>query len=170
MKKLSLFVFTAMAISSIATAAIAAPETTRQEAIAERGVEVMPFDLKATTHIFTKSKTGGIQQVIAKDVSDAPQIRLVRAHLKEIAGQFAKGDFSGPAHIHGADMPGLAELKQARPSEIKVQYRETKAGAELIYSTKKPELVSALHEWFDAQLADHGSDAMEGHHHSMMHP
>jgi hypothetical protein len=24
-------------------------------------------------------------------------------------------------------------------------------------------LVSALHRWFDAQLADHGKDAMDGH-------
>jgi hypothetical protein len=26
-------------------------------------------------------------------------------------------------------------------------------------------LVGALHKWFDAQLSDHGADAMEGHHH-----
>lgn len=35
-------------------------------------------------------------------------------------------------------------------------------GAELDYKTTDPKLVAALHKWFDAQLSDHGSDAMEG--------
>lgn len=29
-------------------------------------------------------------------------------------------------------------------------------------------LVETLHEWFDSQLADHGKDAVEGHHHGYM--
>jgi hypothetical protein len=65
-------------------------------------------------------------------------------------------------------MPGLAELKEAR-SQVSVQYREINTGAELVYSSENPQLVSAIHRWFDAQLSDHGSDAMAGHDHRMMH-
>jgi hypothetical protein len=36
--------------------------------------------------------------------------------LKEIRGQFLKGDFSGPARIHGQDMPGSAALKTGKGS------------------------------------------------------
>jgi hypothetical protein len=147
-----------------------AADKTRQEVVAERGADVMPFDLKATTHIFTKNRMGGIQQVVVKDASDIAQIGLIREHLKKITAQFSKGDFSDPTHIHGAEMPGLAELKAAQPAEIKIQYREFKTGAEIVYTTKNPKLVAALHQWFDAQLADHGNDAMAGHGHSMMHP
>lgn len=164
LKVLSLIIALGMTLN----VAIAA-DAQRQRAVAERGADVMPFDLKATTHIFTKTPKGGVQQVITKQVDDAAQIRLTRAHLKSIADEFSRGDFSGPTHIHGMDMPGLAELKQAKPGEIKIQYREVKAGAELSYSTENPVLVTALHRWFDAQLSDHGSDAMAGHDHAHLH-
>lgn len=169
MKNIALFVLTIIAICIAPNISFAADKT-RQEAVAERGVDVMPFDLKATTHIFTKERMGGIQRVVVKNASDATQIGLIREHLKKIAAQFSKGEFSGPTRIHGAEMPGLAELKAAQPGEIKIQYRELKTGAEIIYTTKNPKLVAALHQWFDAQLADHGNDAMAGHDHSMMHP
>jgi len=169
MKKLNSAVLALLSVAFVSTASIAAPEKTRQEAVAERGLDVMPFDLKATTHIFTKTASGGVQQVVAKNADDVRQINLIDEHLNEIARQFSQGDFSGPTHIHGEDMPGLAELKAAKPSEIKVQYRKIKAGAEIIYATRNPRLIAALHEWFDAQLSDHGTDAMAGHDHSRMH-
>ena len=43
----------------------------RQAEVAEAGAEVMPFDLDATTHIFTATDSGGTQEVIADDASDA---------------------------------------------------------------------------------------------------
>jgi hypothetical protein len=169
MRNIALFVLTVIVISLVPSFSFAADKT-RQEAVAKRGIDVMPFDLKSTTHIFTKNSMGGIQQVVVKNASDATQIGLIREHLKKIAAQFSTGDFSGPARIHGGAMPGLAELKAAQPDEIKIQYRKLKAGAEIIYMTQNPKLVVALHKWFDAQLADHGNDAMAGHDHSMKHP
>ena len=142
-----------------------AANTQRQADVAERGKDVMPFSLEATSHIFTKTTDGGTQRVVAKNDADAGQIRFVRQHLRDIQNQFKKGDFSGPAHIHGNEMPGLAELKSAKPGQIAIKYRDVKAGAELTYRTRDTTLIAALHTWFDAQLADHGSDAMEGHQH-----
>lgn len=137
----------------------------RQAEVSQRGKDVMPFSLAATTHIFTKNAEGGVQQVVAQKSTDATQVKLVRQHLQEIRDQFLKGDFSGPSHIHGQDMPGLTDLKAAKPGQIAIAYRDVKGGAELTYKTSDATLVAALHQWFDAQLSDHGKDAMEGHAH-----
>ena len=56
----------------------------RQAEVAGRGKDVMPFSLAATTHVFSKTAEGGIQQVVAKTPEDATQVQLVRQHLQEI--------------------------------------------------------------------------------------
>jgi hypothetical protein len=131
--------------------------------VAQRGAQVMPFDLKATTHIFTSSDDGGSQRVVANDPFDEAQISLIRTHLREIQAAFQRGDFSAPASIHGADMPGLSQLRAAKPGQISIAYRDVDGGGELVFRSADPGLVSALHLWFDAQLSDHGIDAMDGH-------
>jgi hypothetical protein len=146
-----------------------ATDPTQQQVVRERSADVMPFDLNATTHIFTRTRTGGIQRVVAKNPDDTPQIEMIRAHLRDIAGKFSRGDFSAPAHVHGAIMPGLADLRAAKPGELKTRYYDIAAGAEIEYSSESPKIVAALHEWFSAQLADHGSDATAGHDHAMPH-
>jgi hypothetical protein len=140
-------------------------EAQRLSDVSRLGKDVMPFTLAATTHIFAKNETGGVQQVVAKTASDDVQTNLIRQHLQEIQAQFLKGDFSGPSHIHGQEMPGLAELKAAKPGHIAIVYRDIKNGAELTYKTSDLKMIVALHKWFDAQLSDHGQDAMEGHAH-----
>jgi hypothetical protein len=77
---------------------------TRQEQVERRGAQVMPFNLERTLHIFTKTKSGGIQQVVAKDQADSRQITLIREHLSKISEEFAQGNFSDPAKIHGKDI------------------------------------------------------------------
>jgi hypothetical protein len=135
----------------------------RQAEVPPRGKDVMPFSLPATAHIFTKSAEGGIQRVVAKKSSGTTQVKLVRKHLQEIREQFLNGNFSGPSHIHGQDMQGLTEWKDAMPGKIVIAYKDVKGGAELSYKTADATLVAALHKWFDAQLSDHGKDAVEGH-------
>jgi hypothetical protein len=135
----------------------------RLDEVARRGAEVMPFSLEQTTHIFTKTEKGGLQQVIVKETSNTEQVKLVQAHLSKISHEFAQGDFSDPARIHGEDMPGLAELRRAKPGEIKVKYKELHNGGEIDYSTDYPALIEAIHQWFDAQLSDHARHAIPGH-------
>ncbi|MEO8653303.1 MAG: aspartate carbamoyltransferase [Ramlibacter sp.] len=162
---------TALALFAALPLAGHAADAARQAEVKQRGAEVMPFRLDATTHVFTKTAQGGVQRVVAKDPADTAQVKLVRSHLREIEAQFRKGDFSGPAHIHGMDMPGLAELKAAPRGSVAIRYRDVKGGAELAYRTADAKLVGALHRWFDAQLSDHAGDAMAGHaHHPGMHP
>ncbi len=141
----------------------------RLDEVAKRGAHVMPFNLEQTTHVFSKTEKGGLQQVIVKDSSNAEQIKLIREHLSKISQEFRQGDFSDPAKIHGEDMPGLAELRTATPGQIKIVYKELPNGAEIDYSTDDTKLVKAIHQWFDAQLSDHARHAVPGHPHHLMH-
>jgi hypothetical protein len=156
---------TALAVLVGLPLATAAQDAQRRAEVAKRGADVMPFSLKATTHIFTKTADGGIQRVVVKSAADAAQVKPVREHLRDIQAQFLKGNFSGPTHIHGAEMSGLAELEATRPGQIAIDYRDVDGGAELRYRTTDARLVLALHRWFDAQLSDHGADALAGHQH-----
>jgi len=136
------------------------PLAQRQAAVAKGGAMVMPFDLDKTTHVFEKLETGGLQTVRA-DSDDSEQIRLVREHLSDEATRFAAGDFHDPGMIHGDDMPGLHQLVTGH-DRIRVEYSEVDRGAQILYTTEDPELVTAIHAWFDAQLRDHG-DAAQSH-------
>jgi hypothetical protein len=137
------------------------PLARRRAEVAERGADVMPFDLDATTHTFTKTADGGRQTVVADDPADAEQIALIRAHLAVERDSFARGVFDDPAAIHGHDMDGVAELR-AGYAAVSVEYADRRAGAELVYRTDDPDLVDAIHAWFDRQLMDHGPDAEAG--------
>jgi hypothetical protein len=147
-----------------------ADESERQAEIAKRGAVVMPFALEKTQHQFTKTATGGIQRVVVRDASDVAQIQLIRQHLQQLAEKFRLGDYSGPEAIHGTGMPGLATLKQAKAAEIQIDYNAEPLGASITFVTQKPELLNAVHTWFDAQLHDHGHDAMQMHQQHHMQP
>lgn len=152
----------ALIISTVAVMVLFAtailPAQTRQEEIAIRGAKVMPFDLEQTTHVFQKLDDGGLQKVIVKDPANKKQIALIQSHLKEESKKFRKGDFSDPAKIHGEDMPGLADLKSGA-KKVDVRYTALPDGAQIRYTAKDPKLVTALHEWFAAQVSDHGHHA-----------
>lgn len=50
---------------------------------------------------------------------------------------------------------------------MEFRYSELPDGARMECATRNPVLVSALHEWFAAQVSDHGDDASpEGEHSS----
>src|SRR5512142_1315758 len=153
---------TACALVAGATVAVALEQpqadASRQADVRRAGADVMPFSLDQTLHTFDKTPSGGVQRVRVR--GDAPeQVAKIRAHLQAIASAFERRDFSGPAHIHGAGMPGLSELKSAGAGELTVGYRELADGAEIVYTGHTATIVDAIHRWFDAQLRDHGHDA-----------
>ena len=122
------------------------------------GTGVMPFDLHRSLHVFTPSPAGGTQAVLSLD-GDAAQVGLIRAHLSKEAAAFARGDYSDPAAIHGAAMPGLAALR-ANGGRVRVAFEPMPQGARLRFEAGDPGLVTALHQWFEAQVHDHGPDAI----------
>lgn len=146
-----------------------AEQEQRLAEVARRGAQVMPFALAQTMHVFTKTAQGGVQQVLVKDKGNHAQIVLIRAHLSRIAQQFAQGDFSGPAGIHGDDMPGLAILRDAKPNQLHISYKDLADGGQIDYIGDSPQLIKALQQWFEAQLRDHAKHAVAGHAEHMQH-
>jgi hypothetical protein len=137
---------------------ISAFAQTKQEHVHHMGQSVMPFELAKTTHIFRMTDSGGVERVIAKDAMAKDQVGLIQQHLRHEADAFQRGDYSDPASLHGADMPGLKEL-QAGAARIKVLYSALPAGAEITFETTDLHLLTAIHRWFGAQLSEHGADA-----------
>jgi hypothetical protein len=131
---------------------------TKQEHVHHMSHNVMPFDLAKTLHIFKMTEFGGVQKVIVKNAADTNQIALIQQHLQMEAAQFQHGDYSDPATLHGADMPGLKELQIGAP-HIKVSYTPLSNGAGITFETTDIHLLTALHRWFGAQLSEHGADA-----------
>ena len=146
-----------MQLSSVAA------DPQRQAEVARLAADVMPSGLKATTHIFTETDREGVQRVIAKNAADEQQVKCVRAHLLEVYSQVLKGYFSGSTHIHGAQMSGLGDLMTSKSGQIRIDYEDVEAGAELNQVTSDVRLVNALHQWFEAHLVDNGSAVMAGH-------
>lgn len=141
-----------------------AQDADRKNAVREHGAAVMPFSMADTLHVFEKTPEGGVQRVEARP-GHADQVLMIQHHLNDIAERFARRDFSGPAQIHGETMPGLEELKAAKPEELSVAYRTVEDGAEVTYVGHTEAVRDAIHRWFDAQLSDHGHDATGHHHH-----
>ncbi len=169
MKFYALFLSTLLSSQVHSVFALEPASAARIDEVARLGKHVMPFDLDKTLHIFSKTKTGGLQQVIAKDPRNHSQIKRIRTHLTKIAADFKQADFSDPEKIHGKNMPGLALLRQTQAGDMSIHYQTLPNGAEITYSTQKPELILAIHQWFDAQLNDHDRHAtMHSQHHMMM--
>jgi hypothetical protein len=133
-------------------------EPTREQLIADRSADVMPFDLAATTHHFEPTPEGGRQTVLADDPGDRRQVELIQRHLRDEAAAFGRGEFGDPERIHGAAMPGLATL-EAGYDRLDIAFRARADGAELRYTTDDPAVLDALHDWFAAQTSDHRGHA-----------
>jgi hypothetical protein len=125
--------------------------------------QAVPYNLEHIRQTFTKTVHGGVQHVVVKSADDQADIKLIQAHLRKLAEQFQKGDFSVTEHIHGENTPGLRQLKMANPNDIKFAYKALENGAQIHYTSEYPQYVTALHEWFEAQAREHGNDLLPDH-------
>jgi hypothetical protein len=150
---LALIAGTAMAGASVRA------DDAHSTTVEQHSMQVMPFDMNKTEHVFRKTSSGGVETIVVKDPNDTADIALIRSHLQKESKLFAAGDFSDPAYIHGSDMPGLQTLS-AGAAHLVVRYSALSGGAQIAFSAQDPSLVSAVHAWFDAQVKDHGAHAM----------
>jgi hypothetical protein len=136
--------------------------------VSQRQKQMVPYSPDKTLQTFTKTVHGGVQHVVAKSADDTREIKSIQTYLQKLANDFRKGDFSVTEQMHGPDMPGLAQLKKAETDDIQFKYETLENGAQIHYSTEYPQYVQALHEWFDAQISEHGNDVVPEHiqHHS----
>lgn len=121
------------------------------------------FNLDETQQSFNKTVHGGIQHMLAKSNDNPQLVKAIQAYMLKLANQFRKGDFADTERMHGANMPGLAQLKKASADDIKYEYQALANGAQIHYSTEDTHLLENLHAWFDAQANEHGSAIMPEH-------
>ena len=146
----------AFALANAVTSLQAQP--TAQEHVHQMSHNVMPFDITQALHFFKMTEEGGVMRVITRSQRDSDQVVLIQRHLQHEGERFQKGDYSDPAKLHGASMPGLKDLQEGA-SKIRVTYKSLPDGAELTFETKDIHLLTAIHRWFGAQLSEHGADA-----------
>jgi hypothetical protein len=126
----------------------------REDALKKRGAAAMGFDQHATVHHFRLAPDGGSIEVGVRDTADAANRAAIRSHLKEIASQFARGDFSKPLITHAENPPGAARMAQLRAA-ITYHYEDTNRGGRVRIRSRTPEAVSAVHEFLRYQIREH---------------
>jgi hypothetical protein len=128
----------------------------REGELKTRGKAAMGFDQDRTTHHFRLNGTGGAIEVAASDVADEPTVTQVRTHLREIAGQFAAGDFAKPFATHGEMPPGVLMMRQ-RKDAITFRYEEMSTGGRVRITTSDAEVTKAVHEFLRYQIRQHAT-------------
>lgn len=141
-----------------------------KETVASKKAENTPtssplvsYDTQQALESFSKTVHGGIMHIVAKSADNIQQIKLIQQYLRQTAAEYKKGDFSSTERFHGADMPGLAQMKSAKADDIRYDYKTLQNGGQIHFSTEYPHLLNALHQWFDAQIKEHGSAALPEH-------
>jgi hypothetical protein len=133
----------------------------------EQNAATESFDPNAVNQVVTTTAAGGIRRVVANESSDAKQIGLIRANLKALADKFGPAALAGPAGGRSPGTPALTALQSAASGQLRAQYLEVRAGAEVRYSSDDPALAAALREWLDAQRADQATGTPMAHDHAV---
>jgi hypothetical protein len=133
----------------------------KEAAMNKRGAAAMGFDQDATVHHFRLAPDGGSIEVEARDAADPAILTAIRAHLKEVAAQFADGDFSKPFMTHAEHPPGSARMAELR-SAIDYNYQDTARGGRVRIRSANAEAVKAVQEFLRYQIREHhtGDPAM----------
>ena len=126
----------------------------KDEALQHRGAEAMGFDQAVTTHHFRLFSSGGAIEVTVKDQADEANRQFIRTHLKEIAAQFAAGDFEKPLMTHGEMPDGVAEMSKRR-DEISYTFEELPEGGRVRIHTADRRALEAIHRFLRYQIREH---------------
>jgi hypothetical protein len=133
----------------------------READLKKRGAVAMGFDQDATTHHFRLYKTGGAIEVLANQSGDSATISQVRTHLKQIAEEFARGDFGKPFATHDETPPGVPTMQQA-PGAFVFRFEDLPLGGRVRITATDASARAALHEFLRYQIREHATgDSLE---------
>ena len=122
----------------------------------ERGAAAMGFDQDSTTHHFRLFETGGGIQVVTNDPADATGRDQIRMHLREIAADFANGNFAKPFMTHGEVPPGVKTM-QARKGTLSFTYEDSPDGGMVRITTTDAKTRQAVHDFLRYQIHEHAT-------------
>lgn len=118
-----------------------------------RGAEVMGVDQYTSSHVFEALPDGG-RIVLQRDLADAEGEATIRAHLRDIAARFTKGDFSLPGQVHGMVVAGTGVMAE-RKRRIRYVMEPLPRGGQVRIVTRDPAALKAVHEFLAFQRMDH---------------
>lgn len=130
-------------------------------AVQARGKRAMGVDQYTSTHRFDDLADGG-RIVLQRDAADSAGARIIRAHLRDVAAAFARGDFATPGFVHGRAVPGTTTMA-ARRAAIGYAVRDLPGGGEVRITTTDPEALRAVHAFLAFQRRDHRVGGEGGH-------
>jgi hypothetical protein len=122
----------------------------------QRGAQAMGFDQDTTTHHFRLTKSGGAIEVSTTAAGDTAGRDQIRTHFKEIAGEFAKGNFEKPFMAH-AEVPPGAETMKRLAARIRYAFTQTARGGVVRIATNDAEARRAVHEFLRYQITEHAT-------------
>ena len=122
----------------------------------QRGAQAMGFDQETTAHHFRLTKAGGRIEVSTTAPADIAGRDQIRSHLKEIAGEFAKGNFEKPFMTHAEVPPGVEAMKQM-VGKIRYSFTATARGGVVRIETDDAAARRAVHEFLRYQIAEHAT-------------
>ena len=132
----------------------AADADTAFAGVQSRGTAVMGVDQTTSTHLFESLPDGG-RIALQTDAVDANGEETIRAHMRDIAGRFAKGDFTLPGMVHAMPIvPGTAEMTERRAG-IRYVVELLPRGAQVRIITRDAAAIRAVHEFLAFQRMDH---------------
>src|ERR671910_1448816 len=121
--------------------------------VQSRGHLAMGVDQYTSLHKFEPLPDGG-RITLQRDAIDTAGVTQIRAHMRQIAGAFGRGDFTLPGFVHAGEVPGTREMR-ARRSAIRYTADTVPGGAVLRLTSQDSEAVAAIHEFLAFQRHDH---------------
>ena len=122
-------------------------------AVQARGKRAMGVDQYTSAHRFDDLADGG-RIVLQRDPADTAGTRTIRAHLRDVAAAFRKGDFATPGFVHGREVPGTATMA-ARRAAITYAVRDLPGGGEIRITTVDSAARRAVRDFLAFQRRDH---------------
>ncbi len=150
------------AAAAAAAAAKAATGDSAFAALQRRGAGVMGVDQYSSQHVFQDLKDGG-RIVLERDPGDTAGVATIRAHLRDVAAAFTRGDFSAPFATHAQVVPGT-DVMAARKARIRYSMRNRPGGGEVRITTTDPVALKAVRSFLQFQRSDHRAPGAEPKH------
>jgi hypothetical protein len=118
-----------------------------------RGESAMGVDQYTSAHRFEPLPDGGRIE-LQRDTADREGVENIRAHMRDIASRFSRGDFTIPGFVHARDVPGTRVMAE-RKDQITYEARELPGGGEVRIRATDSGAVRAIHEFLAFQRSDH---------------
>jgi hypothetical protein len=129
------------------------PDDSAFAALQSRGHEAMGVDQYTSAHRFEPLPDGGRIE-LQRETADRTGVNTIRAHMRDIASRFSRGDFTIPGFVHGQEAPGTRVMAE-RKTQITYEARDLPGGGEVRIRSSDSVAVAAVHEFLAFQRSDH---------------